>query len=107
VPREDFDNLLAEETAKKGGELNFNSTVQSIKKTAAGFDIAYQKENKTHLISAKYIIDASGNAKVMAKAMNIPISEIKTNRRTLFTRVVDEKASLIQKSQTNNIRNYS
>jgi flavin-dependent dehydrogenase len=32
----------------------------------------------------------------MAKAMNIPISEIKTNRRTLFTRVVDEKASLFK-----------
>ena len=92
VPREDFDKILADETARKGVEILYNSVVESIEESKHGFLAAIKNGDERKEIDARFIIDASGKGVVSAFNGHF-IEKQKTNRKALFTRVQEENVT--------------
>jgi len=88
VPRADFDLVLANEIQEKGVEILFNAEVINVnfcgKKSTT--EIVMNAEEKIR-INANFIIDASGNGRVLANQLDLNTSPKITGNSSIFTHI--------------------
>ncbi|MBZ9729620.1 tryptophan 7-halogenase [Salegentibacter sp. JZCK2] len=88
VPRADFDLVLANEIQRKGVEILFNAEVTNVnfcgKKSIT--EIVINSEEKME-IKANFIIDASGNGRVLAHQLKLNASPKITGNSSIFTHI--------------------
>ena len=88
APRADFDMVLADEVQRKGVKIYFNTEVQQVDfkdKTVLTKILANQE--KEIEIKANFIIDASGNGRVLANQLNLNSSPKITGNSSIFTHI--------------------
>ena len=88
VPRDHFDHVLAEEIQRKGTKILFETTIESLERIDKHWKILIQDKsnNKTKII-AKFIIDASGNGRVLADYLDLNKQPKFHNHSTIFTQI--------------------
>lgn len=88
VPRADFDLVLANEIQRQGVEIFFGAEVFNVnfygKKSTT--EILINSEENIE-INADFIIDASGNGRVLAKQLNLNTSPKITGNSSIFTHI--------------------
>lgn len=84
IEREVFDAMLAREAQLAGAELRENTAVKKIVKLADG-NVTVQTENQT--LSARYLLDASGSATVVARHVGTrrPIADTNLHKVAYFS----------------------
>ena len=91
VPRADFDLVLANEIQRKGVEIIFNAEVTNVdfsgKKSLT--EIEVNSEEKIR-INANFIIDSSGNGRVLANQLKLNASPKLTRNSSIFTHIKEE-----------------
>jgi len=88
VPRAEFDMIMADEFVRRGGKIEFNSTVASIA-TGKEPEIVYQNSGNTITINPDFIIDASGFGCVLAKATGQKVVRHENSNWAVFTHARD------------------
>lgn len=86
VKRAEFDKLLIGEVAKQGVEVLFDTKACSF--DFDGEEVKVVLENG-ELIRAKFIIDASGYARVLPKVLDLEISSALSAKKAYFTHIED------------------
>ncbi|TDN89438.1 hypothetical protein DET49_106183 [Salegentibacter sp. 24] len=91
VPRADFDLVLANEIQRKGIEILFNTEVTKVifngKKST--IDIIINSQEKKE-IKADFIIDASGNGRVLANQLKLNAAPKITGNSSIFTHIKEK-----------------
>ncbi|MDX1721149.1 MAG: NAD(P)/FAD-dependent oxidoreductase, partial [Salegentibacter mishustinae] len=85
VPRADFDLVLANEIQRKGVKIYFNAEVKNVnfEEKQSSTEVVINSEEKIE-IQAKFIIDASGNGRVLAEQLNLNASPKITGNSSIF-----------------------
>lgn len=92
VPRAEFDKTLAEEVARKGVEVAYETTVTDIKFEGTDSTTTVQtKDGGEYQINAKFIVDASGYGRVIPRLFNLDKPSNITPRKTLFAHIKDTR----------------
>jgi len=88
VPRADFDLVLANEIQRKGVEIIFNAEVKNVSFNGKNSvtEILINSEEKL-FIHANFIIDASGNGRVLAKQLGLNATPKITGNSSIFTHI--------------------
>lgn len=92
VQRAEFDKTLAEEVARMGVEVVYETTVTDIK--FHGTDsttTVQQKDGSQYQINAKFIVDASGYGRVIPRMFNLDRPSNIVPRKTLFAHIKDTR----------------
>jgi len=90
VPRDDFDHKIAQKVQQKGVEIYFNTEVKKITFTSSDYPVsvsALDCEANEKSYRSKFIIDASGQAKVLPKLLEMNIEYSAQNRSSYFTHI--------------------
>jgi flavin-dependent dehydrogenase len=103
VPRDHFDMVLAESCIKKGVSVHFEAEVNHVDFSNAEFvEISYIQHAQEKKIHAKYIIDASGNGRVLAKQLNLEAEPKIAQHSSIFTQIKDvRRESFNHKNEIN------
>ena len=91
VPRADFDTTLAEETARKGVDVAFETAVTDIKFNGNNSTTTVQDKDGTYQVNARFIVDASGYGRVIPRLFNLDKPSNLVPRKTLFTHIKDTR----------------
>jgi flavin-dependent dehydrogenase len=92
VPRADFDMVLAEEALRKGIEINFNSEFLDVKFDGkSSVSTIRTAEGEIMEISAKFIIDASGFGRVLARKLGLEAKPQVAAHSSIFTHIKETK----------------
>ena len=88
VPRADFDLVLANEIQRKGVKIYFNAEVKNVnfKEKKSLTEVVINSEEKIE-IKAEFIIDASGNGRVLAEQLNLNASPKISGNSSIFTHI--------------------
>jgi len=90
VPRDHFDMVLAESCMKKGVSIYFEAEVKDVDFSNTEFvEINYTQQEQKNTIHAKYLIDASGNGRVLAKQLNFEAEPKIAQHSSIFTQIKD------------------
>ncbi|PZD76817.1 NAD(P)/FAD-dependent oxidoreductase [Mesonia sp. K7] len=90
VPRDDFDQVLAQECIKNGVDILFETKINNIHISETKVAVAIEDNaGKKQKIEGKYIIDASGNARVLATKFGLNHPPQIENKSSIFTQVKD------------------
>jgi len=90
VPRDHFDQVLANEVQKMGVDVAFESSV-----TAVEFDgsesttTVVEREGSSYQIKAKYIIDSSGYGRVLPRLLGLEKKLNSPPRKAIFSHLTD------------------
>ncbi len=89
VPRADFDNTLAQEVIKKGGDISFEHEVTQVKFDENGHSITSVKDadGKEYEIHAKFIIDSSGYGRVLPRLLDLETPSSLPKHSAIFTHI--------------------
>ena len=88
VPRADFDLVLANEIQRKGVKIFFNAEVEQVKfKGKRSFSEVVINSKEKIEIQAEFIIDASGNGRVLAEQLDLNASPKITGNSSIFTHI--------------------
>lgn len=86
VPRDHFDNVLAEETQRKGVPIDFeNEVVEVVFNGTKSKTTVKDVDGNIKYIHAKYIIDASGYGRVLPKLLNLKKPSALPKHSSIFT----------------------
>ncbi len=87
VPRADFDNVLTDEVIKKGVEIEFGAEITHVEITD-NVKVSFKNKAREHFeIQAKFIIDASGNGRVLARAFGLEAPPKIAEHASIFTHI--------------------
>ena len=88
VPRADFDLVLANEIQRKGVKIYFNAEVKNVnfEEKQSLTEVEINSEEKIE-IKAEFIIDASGNGRVLAEQLNLNASPKISGNSSIFTHI--------------------
>jgi len=90
VPRDKFDNILAEETVKMGGTIHFGAEVQSIDfDHGENLKVGYEQGGKRHELIGSFLVDSSGFGTVVPRILNLPVARSQTPNWAIYTHVKD------------------
>ncbi len=90
VPRAHFDNVLAEETQKKGVPIDFENEVIDVSFDGSNSKTTVKdKDGNLKYINAKYIIDASGYGRVLPRLLDLIKPSSLPKHSSIFTIVKD------------------
>lgn len=92
VPRDEFDQVLADETEKKGVRILYETTIEDLVFEEKEVKVVYSTNSTRKKESFRFVIDSSGNAGVVAKTLGLKIERELTGRRSIFTQVKDIRA---------------
>lgn len=88
VPRADFDMALARENRRKGVEILFNTEVKKVEIGSNRSRTKVIQKNGTKLqITAEFIIDASGNGRVLANQLGLNGPPKISGNSSIFTHI--------------------
>ena len=86
VPRDHFDNVLAEETQRKGVPIDFeNEVVEVVFNGTKSKTTIKDVDGNIKYIHAKYIIDASGYGRVLPKLLDLKKPSALPKHSSIFT----------------------
>lgn len=92
IPRADFDNVLAQETKRKGVDLEFETEVLDVKfNETDSITTVRDKDGNISEISAKFIIDSSGYGRVLPRLLNLDAPSSIPENSSMFTHVKDTR----------------
>lgn len=95
VPREEFDQKLADTVEEMGVPVSYETTVTGIEFNGSdSVTTVEDKEGNVSQIRARFIIDGSGYGRVIPKLFDLDRPSHLPSRKTLFTHVVDVKRSM-------------
>lgn len=90
VPRADFDNTLAQETIRKGVDLEFESEVVSVAfEGKNSVTVVKDVNGVSKEIHAKFIIDSSGYGRVLPRLLDLDTPSKLDPHSSIFTHVID------------------
>lgn len=90
VKRADFDQALIREAERKGVEVEFNAEVTKVEIGPEKQTIYYNdKDGNEHVLTARYIIDASGYGRVLPRLFDIERAAPSKPRGSVFSHVKD------------------
>jgi len=90
VPRDHFDHVLAQECIRKGVDIEFESQVTDVHFTEENTTLFIEdKEKQTYQLEAKYVVDSSGFARVLARILNLEAAPKIAQHASIFTQVKD------------------
>lgn len=90
VPRADFDNTLAQETIRKGVDLEFETEVLEVKfEGSNSITTVKDREGNIKEIHAKFIIDSSGYGRVLPRLLDLDTPSKLDPHSSIFTHVKD------------------
>ena len=90
VPRDKFDQVIADKVESMGVAIDYESEVIDIQFNGTdSTTIVKDKEGIERKIEAKFIIDASGYGRVIPKLLNLNYPSTQPNRSTIFTHFKD------------------
>jgi len=90
VKRAEFDKVLIDEAEKQGVEVRYECTVTTVDTSSTEQKITYiDKEGNTQIVSAKFIIDASGYGRVLPNLFDLNLPSDLVTRGSIFTHVKD------------------
>lgn len=89
VPRADFDNTLAQEVIKKGGDISFEHEVTDVQFDVHGHSTTNVKDQngKEYKIYAKFIIDSSGYGRVLPRLLDLETPSTLPRHSAIFTHI--------------------
>ncbi|MFD1095983.1 NAD(P)/FAD-dependent oxidoreductase [Salegentibacter chungangensis] len=88
VPRAEFDNILAKENQRKGVEILFETEVTSVEfQGNKSVSRIKDKKGKIQEIQAGFIIDSSGNGRVLAKQLGLEAKPGISAHSSIFTHI--------------------
>ena len=86
VPRAHFDNILAEETQRKGVPIDFENEVIDVTFEGSNSKTSVKdKAGNIKFINAKYIIDASGYGRALPRLLNLIKPSTLPKHSSIFT----------------------
>jgi flavin-dependent dehydrogenase len=92
IPRADFDNVLAQETKRKGVDLEFETEVLDVKfNETDSITTVRDKDGNISQISARFIIDSSGYGRVLPRLLNLDAPSSIPENSSMFTHVKDTR----------------
>lgn len=92
VPRADFDNTLANAIIERGVEIAFETAVIDVKLSNQKSTATVEDVNGNHQnIQADFIIDASGNGRVLPRILGLIKSSPMPKNASIFTHIKDER----------------
>lgn len=92
IPRADFDNVLAQETKRKGVDLEFETEVLDVKfNETDSVTTVRDKDGNISEISARFIIDSSGYGRVLPRLLNLDAPSSIPENSSMFTHVKDTR----------------
>jgi len=92
IPRADFDNVLAQETKRKGVDLEFETEVLDVKfNETDSVTTVRDKDGNISKISARFIIDSSGYGRVLPRLLNLDAPSSIPENSSMFTHVKDTR----------------
>lgn len=96
VPRADFDNTLAQEVIKKGGDISFEHEVTDVKFDKNGQSTTSVKdvEGNEYKIHAKFIIDSSGYGRVLPRLLDLETPSSLPKHSAIFTHINETERPL-------------
>ncbi|MGH8178646.1 MAG: NAD(P)/FAD-dependent oxidoreductase [Steroidobacter sp.] len=90
VQRATFDKLLAEEAARQGVEIRYETRVIAVDSSSATPRVrARDAAGREHQAQAKFLLDASGFARTLPKLLDLEVPSAFPVRNALFTHVAD------------------
>lgn len=96
VRRDKFDDLLARGAARKGAKISFGQTVIAMRPdpVAPGLTVRDEAGNERD-ITARFVLDASGFGRVLARLLDLESPTSFPNRMSIFTHVEDNISPLV------------
>ncbi len=92
VTRADFDKILADELAKRGVSIEYETTVTDVVFDGSDSSTTVEdKDGNRSTIHARFIVDASGYGRVLPHLLDLSIPSTLPTRDTLFTHFIDSK----------------
>ncbi len=90
IPRDDFDQVLANEVQKKGVTIDFENEVIDVSFNGSDSSTTVKDKNGVlKTIHAKFIIDSSGYGRVLPRLLNLDIPSKLPDHSSIFTQVKD------------------
>jgi flavin-dependent dehydrogenase len=90
VPRDHFDNVLAEEVQKMGVPVFFQHTVKDVQVGSNPTVEVTGADGQVHRISSRFIIDASGYGRVLPRQLGLDEPSTLTHRKSVFTHITGD-----------------
>ncbi|WP_440055539.1 NAD(P)/FAD-dependent oxidoreductase [Pseudoalteromonas sp. T1lg65] len=85
VPRDDFDNVLAEEVQKMGVPIEFGSSVIDVNMEIEHPIVKVKNEaGESYEVEAQFVVDSSGYGRVLANLLDLNEPSASPTRGTLF-----------------------
>jgi len=103
VPRDKFDNILAEETIKMGGTIHFGAEIQNIDfEHGENLKVSYQQNGKACELIGSFLVDSSGFGSVVPRMLKLPVDRSQVPNWAIYTHVHD-----VNQSQYENAKRIS
>lgn len=88
VQRAQFDELLANEAARKGADIRFGHQVNEVLPGATTVRVCYSdSDGDERAVNARFLLDASGFGRVLPRLLNLEKRSELSDRVSLFTHV--------------------
>ncbi len=93
APRDDFDNVLAQELVKRGVDISFEHEVIDVIFDEEGISTTTIKDENgnNYTVTAKNIIDSSGYGRVLPRLLDLNLPSALPKHSSVFTHVKDSK----------------
>ncbi|SDR77143.1 NAD(P)/FAD-dependent oxidoreductase [Gramella sp. MAR_2010_147] len=88
VPRADFDKVLTDNLKSRGVDIRFETEILSISRTGERWQILIKNNlGEETEITCNFIIDSSGNGRVLAKQFNLEAPPVIYDHSSIFTHI--------------------
>ncbi len=92
VPRADFDKALSDHIESRGTRIEFETEVTSVSRKDGLWNINLENVNgNKESIQARFIIDASGNGRVLARQLGLLADPKFNNHSSIFTHITEKE----------------
>ena len=99
VPRDEFDKCITDELEKRGVDISFGTTLDSIDfSNNQNVHYSYKSDTGIQAGQSKWVIDGSGFGGVLSHMLEIPTTIAKTDRIALFTKYDERGLSAEERS---------
>jgi len=91
VQRAQFDKMLADEAARQGAEVRYRQEVTEVDFSSGNPRLTVRDldEERTYQVQSRYVLDASGYGRVLARLLDLERPSSLPQRKAIFTHIED------------------
>ena len=89
VTRADFDKALSDEVERRGAIIEFDTSVEEVKFLENEVKVTTLKKDNKTIYTAKYIVDASGNGKVLPRLLDLMKPSELSPKEAVFSHFIE------------------